>query len=101
MGMESPTDVPAEIGPKICLATEEVERQLEEDPTLVPLGPSPLLVEPSVLEPREVEALLAGLAGLLCETDLLCGECLPPDRGLDPHHHGVGHEPDTPPVGCA
>src|SRR5688500_13512311 len=44
---------------------DAVERQLESDPALVPSGPSALLVEPSVLEPEEVAALLSGLGALL------------------------------------
>src|SRR4051812_18275764 len=44
---------------------EQVERLVENDPSLVPAGPSALLVEPSVLDPEEVRALLVDLHALL------------------------------------
>src|SRR5438093_1114136 len=40
---------------------EAVERLVESDPALVPHSPSTLLVEPSVLEPAEIAALLDDL----------------------------------------
>src|SRR5688500_17303090 len=42
-----------------------IEHWVESDPALAPTGPSALLVEPSVLEPEEVTALLADLGDLL------------------------------------
>src|SRR4051794_40729936 len=39
----------------------DVERLIETDVSLVPTGPSAMLVEPAVLEPEEVAALLADL----------------------------------------
>src|SRR2546421_4680189 len=44
---------------------EQVEQWVETDPSLVPVAPSSLLVEPSVLDPAEVRALLADLDALL------------------------------------
>src|ERR1700683_3816145 len=44
---------------------ESVERLIENDPDLVPSGPSPLLVEPVLLEPGEIAALLADLVPML------------------------------------
>ena len=43
----------------------DIERLVESDPSLVPSGPSALLVEPSVLDPEEVRALLTDLNALL------------------------------------
>ena len=40
---------------------DEIERQIETDPTLIPRRPSALLVEPSVLDQAELEALLLDL----------------------------------------
>src|SRR4051795_687492 len=40
---------------------EHIEMLVESDPSLVPHRPSTLLVEPSVLEQAELEALLLGL----------------------------------------
>src|SRR4051794_40209076 len=42
-------------------STDELERQIEADASLVPQRASVLLVEPSVLERAELEALLADL----------------------------------------
>src|SRR5437867_4348528 len=68
MGMESlPTGAsapPADLCRAPC-PREETERLVELDPSLVPTGPSALLVEPSVLDPEEVRALLADLGALL------------------------------------
>jgi hypothetical protein len=50
-------DSPAEL----IDSAEEIERQIEADPTLVPQAASALLVEPSVLDQAELEALLADL----------------------------------------
>src|SRR5690242_11009907 len=47
------------------LDRQAVERLIEEDRSLAPTRPSTLLVEPSVLDPLEVQALLAGLSGAL------------------------------------
>ena len=44
---------------------DEIERQIETDPTLIPRRPSALLVEPSVLDQAELEALLLDLGPLL------------------------------------
>ena len=44
---------------------ERTEQWVEQDRSLVPDGPSPLLVEPSVLDPAEVQALLSDLHALL------------------------------------
>src|SRR4051812_25339392 len=41
---------------------EEIERQIEADSTLIPRAASALLVESSVLDRAELEALLADLA---------------------------------------
>src|SRR5437762_13359033 len=41
--------------------TEQIELLVESDPSLVPHRPSTLLVEPSVLDQAELEALLLGL----------------------------------------
>src|SRR6266478_3574968 len=51
------------------LSREDLESLIEDDPTLVPVGPSEFEVEDSVLAPEEVEALLKGLAGLLEQTE--------------------------------
>src|SRR4051812_38589832 len=59
---ESAVDRPQEH----CLR-EQVEQWVESDPSLVPDGPSSLLVEPSVLDPAEVQALLADLHALLAD----------------------------------
>src|SRR5688500_16018344 len=52
---------------------EQVERMVEHDPSLAPTGPSALLVEPAVLEPAEVRALLADLNALLAGAALSAG----------------------------
>src|SRR5689334_2401158 len=44
---------------------DEIERIVETDPSLVPTQPSAMLVEPSVLDPQEVRALLTDLSALL------------------------------------
>src|SRR4051794_24804183 len=63
MGMDSPHSPQTRRG--AVRAWDEVERSLEADESLVPTRPSALLVEPSVLDPLEVEALLADLGTLL------------------------------------
>src|SRR5437588_11542701 len=79
MGMES-------------LSREDVERLVEEDSALVPRESSALLVEPAVLDPEEIQALLAGLSNLLAgETELIPG---PPYPTGDPEENC--HEPDAP-----
>src|SRR5215203_4799066 len=69
MGMESQpagAPAPATTDPNCVECTrEQVERLVEADPSLVPGGPSALLVEPSVLDPEEVRALLVDLHALL------------------------------------
>src|SRR5215203_3964332 len=69
MGMESQpagAPAPATTDPNCVECTrEQVERLVENDPSLVPGGPSALLVEPSVLDPEEVRALLIDLHALL------------------------------------
>src|SRR3954447_14534594 len=45
--------------------TDPIEAIVESDPSLVPDRPSKLLVEPSVLDQAELEALLAGLGPAL------------------------------------
>src|SRR5678816_4697518 len=69
MGMESQpagAPAPATTDPDCVECTREhVERLVENDPSLVPGGPSALLVEPSVLDPEEVRALLVDLHALL------------------------------------
>src|SRR5262245_2376435 len=60
----------------------ELERLIEDDPTLRPAKPSALLVAPAVLEPEEVSALLSGLSLLLHPNE------------TDPFEEKV-HEPDT------
>ena len=47
------------------LAVTPVEDQIESDPTLVPTTVSRLMVNPTVLETEEVEALLRDLSNLL------------------------------------
>ena len=49
----------------VCRRDDELERAIEDDPSLAPGAPSALLVEPAVLDPLEVEALLSDLAPLL------------------------------------
>src|SRR4051812_36158345 len=51
------------------LNRDDLENLIEEDPTLVPTGPSEFQIEDAILDPKEIEALLAGLAGLLEETE--------------------------------
>jgi hypothetical protein len=46
-------------------AAAELDRSIEADLSLVPDGPSALQVEPTVLDPAEVRALLGGLTALL------------------------------------
>ena len=53
-------DSPGETSPEKTSA-DEIERQIEADPTLVPRRQSMLLVEPSVLDRAEIEALLLDL----------------------------------------
>src|SRR5882757_8432202 len=77
MGMESQTDPvqlretgsadtdPTSTKPTGPGATDDVERLVENDLSLVPSGASRLLVEPAVLDPEEVQALLGGLTALL------------------------------------
>ena len=50
------------------LSRDDLETLIEEDPTLVPTGPSEFEVDDAVLDPQEINALLAGLAGLLEQT---------------------------------
>src|SRR5439155_8121140 len=68
----------------------DVERTIENDPALMPVARSALLVEPAVLDPLEVEALLVDLAPLLAAAATTCDEIL----------YGADHEPHAPPVGC-
>src|SRR5204862_5721906 len=55
---------PPGLGAPQC-TRDEVEQLVELDLSLVPDRPSALLVEPSVLDPEEVRALLADLGSLL------------------------------------
>src|SRR5688500_1239760 len=48
-----------------ALDVDNVEQWVETDPALAPTGRSALLVEPAVLDPEEVDALLADLGDLL------------------------------------
>src|SRR5665213_364185 len=68
----------------------QIEQWVENDPSLAPLGPSAFLVEPSVLDPAEVAALLADLPALLAsmndEPDFPSPLTLP---------EGSDHEPDA------
>ena len=43
-----------------CVDADDIEAWVENDPLLVPRGPSRLLVRTPVLEPQEVAALLDG-----------------------------------------
>src|SRR5689334_10634744 len=73
MGMESPQQPPSLDEDQVdCdeIDQREIDRQaieqlVEEDPALVPTRTSTLLVEPSVLDPLEVQALLGGLSSAL------------------------------------
>src|SRR5688572_3352792 len=49
----------------IGFVPDPIEAAIENDPTLVPAGPSKLLVEPAVLDEQEVQALLCGLSQAL------------------------------------
>src|SRR5688572_16708723 len=63
-----------------------IERRVETDPALVPVGPSALLVESAVLDPEEVRALLAPLS---------LGQCpAGGTRGEDEHDGRRRGEPD-------
>src|SRR3954464_2694425 len=58
MDMEVPTSA---TGSPDRISPDEIKRQIEADPTLVPTRRSALLVEPAVLDPAELDALLADL----------------------------------------
>src|SRR5205823_4247383 len=58
-------DVPDSPSSASSIEPDEIERQIENDPTLVPRRASVLLVEPSVLDQAELEALLLDLGPLL------------------------------------
>src|SRR5581483_5306577 len=79
----------------------EVERQIERDESLVPRRPSALLVEPSVLERAELEALLLDLGPLLAaaaDGESLDGEN-PDGEPVEPTAQGASYEPHTSSVG--
>src|SRR5258708_91569 len=86
--------------PSVELTVEQVERLVEEDPTLAPTGPSVLMVEDLVLEPEELQALLDGLAAQFAETEGLPGWD-PWSDGLLTGFNGVSHESDPATVGRA
>jgi hypothetical protein len=69
-----------------ALEDDNLEELIENDPALVPAGPSALLVEPAVLDPREIDALLCDLGALLAAaaSDL-----------ADPALEGARYEPDA------
>src|SRR5688572_5038991 len=50
---------------RVARDRDEIERLVEADPALVPQERSALLVEPAVLDPAEVAALLSNLASSL------------------------------------
>src|SRR5829696_8232448 len=60
----APVEPAARVGEPML---KQVEHQVEADPSLVPTGRSKLQVEPAVLEPEEVSALLADLQVLLTD----------------------------------
>ena len=83
-------------------SAELMAEMIESDPALVPTSPSRFLVEPSVLDVEEVQALLADLGALLRSTE---GSGFPTDLRPEsagsarPGEHagsGVSHEPNTP-----
>ena len=98
-------------------AAAELERSIESDPSLMPVGRSSLQVESTVLDPEEVQALLGGLTALLrsaeatgdfpAEGHPLAGSARAiaefgvadrwsSDRfGERPHSEGNEHEPDA------
>jgi len=70
MGMEPPSSGVGDVTNVACTTqkgtdAEDIERLVETDPSLVPTRPTAMLVEPSVLDPQEVHALLADLSTLL------------------------------------
>src|SRR4051812_44424698 len=71
---------------------DEIERQIEDDPTLIPRRPSVLLVEPSVLDRAELEALLLDLGPLLAAA--MHGDPLISST------EGASYEPHPASVGC-
>src|SRR5882724_9536539 len=84
------------------LSREQVEQLVEDDPALVPTGPSAFQVEDAVLDPLEVEALLAGLAALLEQTEPVIPVRIDsPGRAgdLPPASKGVSYESDASSVG--
>jgi hypothetical protein len=98
------------------LSREQVEALVEDDPALVPTGPSAFDVEDWVLEPEELTALLEGLAAQLELTDRAADEAgalntaayasQPTAAGNAeagfphwPAGKGVGYESDASPVG--
>ena len=90
MGMDAPqthAENYAETYPKTyadVYATEDVEQAIEADLSLVPIGRSALQVEPTVLDPAEVDALLGGLTALLRSAEAT-GD-FPADAGQGPAH---------------
>src|SRR5947207_9279478 len=76
--------------------TEQIELLVESDPSLVPNRPSRLLVEPSVLDPAELEALLLDLGpellaamnqqSLICTAEGASHEPYPSATGRDCRH---------------
>src|ERR1700738_691971 len=88
MGMDSHIGMDAHSG-----MDSNIEELIESDPSLVPQGASALLVEPSVLEPEEVAALLVDLHALLAGAESAAvGSPVILSEGPD-------HEPDSPATG--
>ena len=77
-------DAPTSLTGDQRAARDAVEQELEADAALRPTAPSVLMIQDSVLEAREVEALLSGLgAALLLGCTTLLTVTAAPGRSLN------------------
>src|SRR3954471_12213482 len=80
---------------------DPIELSVENDLSLVPTGPSALLVEPAVLDEQEVQALLCGLSQALqtaadAAATAIIAAAHPQDAGaFDQEHSYESHSPAT------
>src|SRR3954453_17353492 len=107
MGMDSPpqdgqiAQCPDQRAGSIGFIEDPIEIAVEHDLSLVPTGPSALLVEPAVLDEQEVQALLCGLSQALqsaadAAATAILNKAYPDDSGSDHQEHSdESHSPAT------
>jgi len=103
MGMDSPPQNAVVVAQAagIGFIEDPIELSVENDLSLVPTGPSALLVEPAVLDEQEVQALLCGLSQALqtaadAAATAIIAAAHPQDAGaFDQEHSYESHSPAT------